>query len=210
MPKLSKRHSGLVNILQTSSDVGFYKKVGKRIIDICASLGGMIVLGPVFMAVALAVRIEDGGSVFFRQVRVGAKGKLFVLLKFRSMPVDTPDVASALAGGLRITRIGRILRRFNFDELPQLMNVLKGEMSLIGPRPALPTQGDVIALRKKSGADQLKPGLSGLAQVHSYDGMSAETKAEWDGLYYESVSFRTDMDIVLATASYFLKPPPVY
>lgn len=123
---------------------------------------------------------------------------------------DTPDVPSNSAEALKITRVGRIIRRANVDELPQLLNVLRGDMSIVGPRPALPTQSDVIAFRKKSGADQIKPGLTGLAQVNAYDGMPAEAKADWDSRYSSSVSFVTDLKIILATAKYILKPPPVY
>ena len=126
------------------------------------------------------------------------------------MPVGTPDMPSASAKGLSLTRVGRILRRTNFDELPQFINVLKGDMSVVGPRPALFTQNDVLELRKRNGAYYIRPGLTGLAQINSYDGMPPEEKVEWDGSYAKEISFSHDLKIMVATLKYFLKPPPVY
>jgi O-antigen biosynthesis protein WbqP len=190
--------------------VSFYRESGKRFIDIIASLLGMIWLAPIFLFSSAAIWLEDRRMVLFRQVRIGKNGKTFVLYKFRSMPIGTPDMPSVAAACLKLTRVGRLLRRTNIDELPQLMNVLRGEMSFVGPRPALVSQYDVIELRKKNGAYHIKPGLTGLAQVNSYNGMAPEEKAEWDGLYSKDISFSADLKIVMRTLEYLLKPPPVY
>jgi O-antigen biosynthesis protein WbqP len=187
-----------------------YQRVGKRILDIAISLCALLLLWPVLLLIALVIRFEDGGPALFRQKRVGKHGGTFDFLKFRSMPVNTANVPSHLAKQLRVTRVGRILRRTNLDELPQLFNILRGDMSLVGPRPALPQQEDVCSLRHQSGADQCLPGLTGLAQVNSFDGMTAEQKVAWDTRYARMLTLRTDLTILLRTFAYVLKPPPTY
>jgi O-antigen biosynthesis protein WbqP len=126
------------------------------------------------------------------------------------MPSGTPNVPSASATRLKVTRIGRIIRRTNIDELPQLLNVLRGDMSLIGPRPALPTQISLLDLRQQRGVTWLRPGLTGLAQVNSYDGMPETEKVSWDERYSRSVSLVQDMEILIRTAGYLLRRPPAY
>jgi O-antigen biosynthesis protein WbqP len=126
------------------------------------------------------------------------------------MPVNTGDIPRAQAGSLKITRVGKLIRRLNIDELPQLFNVLRGQMSIVGPRPVLPSQSRVLRARRRNGAADLKPGLTGLAQVNSFDGMTDETKAEWDGRYAESVTFIGDVTIGVRTFGYLTKRPPVY
>ena len=187
-----------------------YSRAFKRIFDVAAAGAGLVVLSPVMLAAALAIRLEDGGPVLFRQTRVGSDGRTFRVFKFRSMPVDTGDVPSAVAGGLRVTRVGAFIRRTNVDELPQLFNVLQGHMSVVGPRPALPAQKELCALRERLGAAGCRPGLTGLAQVNAFDGMPDETKARFDADYAASVSLATDLRIILRTFAYLLKPPPVY
>jgi O-antigen biosynthesis protein WbqP len=188
-----------------------YRSVLKRGFDLAASASALVVLSPVMLLTALAIRLEDGGPAFFRQVRVGRSGRPFRIYKFRSMPVDTGDLPSAsAAGALRVTRVGRFIRRTNVDELPQLINVLRGEMSLVGPRPALPSQVALCARRAELGADACAPGLTGLAQVNAYDGMPDEEKAQWDATYAAAVSFPTDLRIILRTFGYLIRRPPVY
>lgn len=162
------------------------------------------------LVVALAIYLEDRGSIIFRQKRIGARGSVFQVLKFRSMPENTGDFESARAHGLRITKVGRIIRRTNIDELPQLFNVLRGDMSLVGPRPPIPSQIELCRLREQNGSLHCAPGLTGLAQVNGYDGMPDEEKAQWDGLYAETMSFFNDIKIVLRTFGYLRKKPPVY
>lgn len=187
-----------------------YRHFIKRLIDIVVAGILIIALSPLFLIIALLIRLEDGGPALFRQPRVGRRGQLFTVYKFRSMPVNTKQVASAEAQTLTITRIGAVLRRTNLDELPQLFNIFRGDMSLVGPRPALASQSDLCQLREQYGVHQLAPGLTGLAQIRSYDGMPETEKARWDAMYAKSVSFFNDLRIIFATLFYVLKPPPVY
>jgi len=126
------------------------------------------------------------------------------------MPVETPNVESHEKDKLTITPFGKIIRRTNLDELPQLFSILKGDMSLIGPRPPIPSQEKLIEMRKENGAIHLKPGLTGWAQVNSYDNMPDDVKAAYDGYYYENISFLLDVKIVLKTLLYLTKKPPSY
>jgi len=162
------------------------------------------------LVIAAAIRLEDGAPALFRQTRVGRKGRPFTLLKFRSMPTGTGNHPSAQAGGLAVTRVGRIIRRTNLDELPQLFCILVGTMSLIGPRPALASQAELLDLRRANGAMEVKPGLTGLAQVCSYDGMPELEKVAFDGRYARTISFLGDAVIVLRTFVYLCHRPPVY
>ena len=150
----------------------------------------LIVLSPFLLLAALCIYVEDRGPIFFRQRRIGRGGEQFEFLKFRSMPVNTDEVASADADKLAVTRTGKFIRRTNIDELPQLINILKGEMSLVGPRPAIPAQESLCLMRRDNGASDCPPGLTGLAQVNAYDGMPETEKAQWDGEYAAEVSFQ--------------------
>ena len=190
--------------------MSLYTRFGKRAVDVVASATVLIALSPVLLAAAFAIRLEDGGPILFVSERVGRGGRTFPFYKFRSMPVNTAHVPSAEAGSLRVTRIGRVLRRTNLDELPQLVNILRGEMSLVGPRPAIPRQAELQNLRRASGALDCTPGLTGLAQVSAYDGMPETEKARYDAEYARSVTFRQDALVVLRTLGYLAKPPPAY
>lgn len=162
-----------------------YKNYIKRFFDILFSLLGMIIFSPVFLGVALAIKIDDRGPVFFKQRRVGIHKSFFELYKFRSMKTDTPDIPTHLLAdpAQYISRVGRFIRKTSLDELPQLWNIFKGDMSIIGPRPALWNQDDLIAERDKYGANEVKPGLTGLAQVSGRDELEISVKAALDGEY---------------------------
>lgn len=190
--------------------MNFYEERGKRILDIVISGAALLVASPVMGLCAAAIAAEDGRPVIFRQERVGASLRRFVILKFRSMRKDTGDVPSGELQGDPWTRVGRLIRRLNADELPQLLNILKGDMSVVGPRPAIGVQEELIAARERNGAARLKPGLTGLAQINSYDGMTPEAKADFDGKYGRRVTFGRDVSIILRTFLYLLKPPPTY
>lgn len=187
-----------------------YSHGPKRALDVAASAAALILLSPVMLCVAAAIKIWDPGPVIFRQTRVGAGGRLFQFYKFRSMPVATGDLPSDGLGDVRLSWIGRLIRRTNIDELPQLWNILKGDMSIVGPRPPLTSQEELLALRRESGAIECRPGLTGWAQVLSYDGMSVTEKARLDAEYAHNVSFAKDAKIVLRTFGYLAKPPPKY
>ncbi len=182
----------------------------KRIFDICMSLFVLIFLSPLLFIISFFIFIQDYNKIIFKQIRVGKCGVKFTFYKFRTMPINTPDVTSDKTNSIKITSIGKILRRTNMDELPQFFNVIKGDMSVIGPRPALPSQNLLIKLRKENGALKLKPGLTGWAQVNSYDNMTENKKAELDGEYFERQSFYMDLKIFLKTIIYFTKKPPTY
>lgn len=190
--------------------VSVYAAFGKRVLDIFASTLSLFIFSPVLLLTSIFIRLEDNGPAFFRQERVGRGRKGFSIYKFRSMPLNAPNVPSAEATKIKVTAIGRIIRRTNVDELPQLINVLQGDMSLIGPRPALFAQEKLLALRSEAGADMCRPGMTGLAQVNSYDGMSEEEKANWDGQYARNITLWNDMKIILRTFGYLMKRPPVY
>lgn len=190
--------------------VTIYQAIWKPAVDRVFGLLAIALLSPALLITALLIFLEDGGPALFRQRRVGRNGEAFEIFKFRSMPTGTQVRTSADGGGLSLTRVGRIIRRLNIDELPQLFNVVRGEMSLIGPRAGLPSQTELHNLRRENGAIALRPGISGLAQVESYDGMSESKKAMWDGQYASKLSFAGDVRIVLRTFLYLFKPPPTY
>ena len=187
-----------------------YKLYIKRLLDIFISVITIVLLSPVYIIVAIIIKLQDGGPSFFVHERVGLKGKGFQLLKFRSMPVDTANVDSSQTTLLKITPFGKFIRRTNIDELPQLFNILKGDMSIVGPRPALASQEQLVKLRMSNGAYECKPGLTGLAQINSYDNMPVEEKAIWDIKYANRINFINDIKIIILTFSYLLKPPPTY
>lgn len=187
-----------------------YRTFGKRIFDVALAAISLALLSPLWLAIVLVLRVFDGPPTLFRQERVGRDCRHFEMLKFRSMALGSGNVASADAEALQVTPVGRLIRRTNMDELPQLINILKGDMSVVGPRPALPSQVDLIQARKELHVIALSPGLTGCAQVNSFDGMSDREKAEWDSRYSSCVTFVGDLTIILRTFSYLLKRPPVY
>lgn len=174
----------------------------KRLIDIILSLGAIVVLSPVLLVLAVLIKLDSKGPVLFKQKRVG-KGKThFNILKFRTMYADVPkDVPTHLLADpeSKITKIGRFLRKSSLDELPQIFNIFKGEMSVIGPRPALWNQFDLIAERDKYGANDVRPGLTGLAQVMGRDELPIEIKAKYDGDYVKDITFANDVKIFFRT-----------
>ena len=187
-----------------------YRDHLKRPCDVLLSGLSLLALSPILILTAIAIRLEDGGPALFCQQRVGRAGRRYRMFKFRSMPVNVESLPTAKASGLKITRVGQVLRRTNIDELPQLFNILKGDMSVVGPRPSLPSQEDLAELRRANGSSECRPGLTGLAQVSSYDGMSEQEKAKFDGEYASSISFRNDFRIVLRTFTYLAHRPPTY
>ena len=167
-----------------------YKHIIKRFFDFILSLIGAVVLLPVFLLVALAIFIDDPGPVIFRQKRVGKGKKLFWLHKFRSMKMNTPDIPTHLLENPQqyITRVGKFIRKTSLDELPQVYDILFGKMSIVGPRPALWNQDDLIAERDRYGANDLHPGLTGWAQINGRDELAIPVKAKLDGEYTEALN----------------------
>ncbi len=187
-----------------------YRRSGKRILDLVLAFVATLLLLPIMLVVVVLIKFTDPGPVFFIQRRVGTDGRHFCMYKFRSMPVGTDDLPSGLVGEVPMSRIGRVIRRTNFDELPQLFNVLAGDMSLVGPRPPIPVQEGLIAKRRQNGALRCKPGMTGLAQVNSFDGMSETDKAEFDGKYARNITLLGDLSIIARTFAYLAKKPPIY
>lgn len=184
--------------------------VFKRIFDIFLAIFLIVVLLPVYFILGIIIFLQDLETPIFKQTRTGKDGKVFIFYKFRSMPLKTPNFESHERGKLKITPFGKFIRRTNLDELPQFFNVLKGDMSFIGPRPPIPSQENLIRLRRKNKSLFLKPGLTGWAQVNSYDNMPEEIKAKFDGEYAEKVSLKMDLLIIGKTIVYFTKKPPTY
>jgi O-antigen biosynthesis protein WbqP len=184
-----------------------YKHFFKRLIDVVLSFIGAVVLLPVFLIVAIAIVIDDPGPVFFKQKRVGKNKKLFWLHKFRSMKVKTPDIPTHLLTNPEqyITRVGKFLRKTSLDELPQVYDILFNKMSIIGPRPALWNQDDLIAERDKYGANDIKPGLTGWAQINGRDELEIPVKAALDGEYVQKMSFGFDCKCFFGTIKSVLK-----
>ncbi len=188
-----------------------YKLFFKRSFDFVLSLIGAIVLLPIFLIIAIVIFIDDPGPIFFKQKRVCRFKKHFWLLKFRSMKVKTPDIPTHLLENPEqyITRVGRFLRKTSLDELPQIYNILCGKMSIIGPRPALWNQDDLIAERDKYGANDIKPGLTGWAQINGRDELEIPVKAKLDGEYTEALNsghgFRMDWRCFWGTVKSVLK-----
>lgn len=179
-----------------------YKRFGKRALDLLLSGLGLIVLSPLFLIISIAIKAEDPGPVFFRQKRVGIHKTYFNIVKFRSMRQDTPhDMPTHLLSDPQrwITKTGRFLRKTSLDELPQIAQIFTGKMSIIGPRPALWNQYDLIAQRDKYGANDITPGLTGWAQVNGRDELEIEEKARLDGEYAQNISFGMDMKIFWMT-----------
>ena len=170
----------------------------KRIFDLLVALGLIMILAPLFLLVVLAVRLTSNGPALFRSQRVGKGNKLFTMDKFRTMQMDTPQVATHLLKkpDQFLTPIGKLLRRTSLDELPQLINVLRGEMSLVGPRPALFNQDDLITMRTDRGIDALTSGITGWAQVNGRDELPIPEKVKLDEWYLKNRSFWLDLKIV--------------
>lgn len=179
-----------------------YRNYIKRLLAIILSLGGMICLSWLFLILSVAIKLDSPGPVFFRQKRVGKNKKHFQILKFRTMRIDTPhDMPTHLLQDpdQYITRVGRFLRRTSLDELPQLWNIFVGDMAVIGPRPALWNQYDLLDARDQYGANDLRPGLTGWAQIHGRDELEIQEKARLDGYYAQNLSFGLDVRCFFGT-----------
>ena len=179
-----------------------YRNCVKRILAVLLSLLGIVCLGWLLVILSVAIKLDSPGPVLFRQKRVGQGKSHFYILKFRTMRIDTPkDMPTHLLSNPQqyITRVGRFLRKTSLDELPQLFNILLGHMAVIGPRPALWNQFDLIAERDKYGANDVRPGLTGWAQINGRDELPIDVKARLDGEYVRRLSFGFDVKCFLGT-----------
>lgn len=182
-----------------------YGLCSKKYIDIVVSAIFAPLLSPLLLLIALVIYLDDPGPVIFKQKRIGLHGKEFTLYKFRSMRLDTPNVSTAemqkliAEGNNLMTRSGTFLRKSSLDELPQLWNILKGDMSFVGPRPALYSQYDLIALREEAGVHNVRPGLTGWAQVNGRDELDIPVKVAYDKEYVKRASLAFDVYIIYRT-----------
>lgn len=187
---------------------GVYNRAVKRIIDIVCSLLAIVFLSVIYLPICVVVKCTSKGPVFFKQKRVGKDKTHFNILKFRTMRIDTPkDCPTHLLENpdQYITGVGKFLRKTSLDELPQIFNIFAGQMSVIGPRPALWNQDDLIAERDKYNVNALKPGLTGWAQIHGRDELPIPVKVEMDKVYYDNVSFSFDVKCLFLTVASVLK-----
>lgn len=177
-------------------------KIFKRIIDIFASIAGILVLSPLLILLTIVIKSDSRGPILFKQKRIGLHKKTFMIYKFRTMRTDTPaDMPTHLLADPAsfITKSGAFMRRTSLDELPQLFNILFGQMSVVGPRPALWNQYDLIEAREEVGANNIRPGLTGWAQVNGRDELAIEAKAKLDGDYIKRMSLWFDIQIFFKT-----------
>ena len=179
-----------------------YRKFGKRLVDIVLSGIALIPLSVVYLILAIAIKIDDPGPVFFRQKRVGLNKTHFEIMKFRTMKMETPkDMPTHLLKNPEqyITRVGGFLRKYSLDELPQILQIFTGKMSIVGPRPALWNQFDLIEERDKYGANDVRPGLTGWAQINGRDELPIDVKARLDGEYIQKMGFFFDIKCMIGT-----------
>ncbi len=178
-----------------------YLKV-KRLLDIILSVIGIVVLSPLLIIISICIKLTSKGPVFFKQRRIGKNKTEFTIYKFRTMRSDTPHnmpTHMLKNANLYITKVGAVLRKTSLDELPQLFNIVKGDMSIIGPRPALWNQEDLINEREKYSANDIRPGLTGWAQINGRDELEIPVKAKYDGEYVDKISFLFDLKIFFKT-----------
>ena len=176
----------------------------KRLIDILLSIILLILLIPIFLLIIFIIKLDSKGPIFHYSKRIGCKSRIFLMPKFRTMKINTPNVATHKLKNPKkyITRVGKFLRKTSLDEIPQIISVLNGQMSFVGPRPALFNQYDLIQMRKEKKIDQLLPGITGLAQIKGRDKISIKKKVEYDYKYFKTCSFLNDISILINT---FLK-----
>jgi len=180
----------------------------KRLIDLMMATVMLILLSPVLLVIAIAIKLESKGPLLFKQTRIGLDSKPFTIYKFRTMLTSAPRniPTNALSDpSMYVTKVGAFLRLSSLDELPQLLNILHHDMSLIGPRPVIPQETDLILRRKALGADQILPGVTGYAQINGRDDLDYMTKADYDAQYVEKMSLALDLKIMFSTAFKILK-----
>ena len=171
------------------------------------ALIGILAFAPLIIIICMIIYIDDGNPIFFKQKRIGKNNKIFTLYKFRTMLINTPDIATHLIdpGSIKFTRIGPFLRKYSLDELPQLFNIIKNEMALIGPRPALYNQKDLIKKRTEKGIEILPPGITGWAQINGRDELEIDEKVKMDYYYLKNQSLSLDIRILFLTFSKSIK-----
>lgn len=188
-------------------DSSLIYRVIKRIIDVICSLLGIIVLSPILIIVSILIKLESKGPIIFKQVRAGKNSKPFYIYKFRSMKTNTPNIATNDFNNASdyITKVGRFIRKTSLDEIPQLFNILKGDMSIVGPRPVILEEVELIELRQMYNVDKILPGITGWAQINGRDNIGNEEKVKYDYEYLTKKSIIMDLYIIVMTALKVLK-----
>ena len=188
-------------------DSCFIYRFLKRVIDIICSILGIIVLSPVLIIVSILIKLESNGPIIFKQLRAGKDSKPFYIYKFRSMKVNTPNIATNDFSNASdyITKTGRFIRKTSLDEIPQLFNILKGDMSIVGPRPVILEEVELIELRQTYNVDKILPGITGWAQINGRDNIGNEEKVKYDYEYLTKKSIIMDLYIIVMTALKVLK-----
>jgi len=192
----------IIKVIIRQEEITVYNKIIKRILDVMIAFLSLIILAGIILMISLLIKITSKGKVLYQQKRIGKNKKEFYILKFRTMSSAAPkDVPTHLLENPEqyITRIGKILRKTSLDELPQLVNILKGDMSLVGPRPALWNQFDLIEERDRYGANDVRPGLTGWAQINGRDEIPIPLKVRYDSEYMQKMSFLFDLTCMLKT-----------
>ena len=179
----------------------------KRIVDVICSLLGIIILSPILIIVSILIKLESKGPIIFKQVRAGKNSKPFYIYKFRSMKTNTPNIATNDFNNASdyITKVGRFIRKTSLDEIPQLFNILKGDMSIVGPRPVILEEVELIELRQMYNVDKILPGITGWAQINGRDNIGNEEKVKYDYEYLTKKSIIMDLYIIVMTALKVLK-----
>ena len=195
------------NIDDLDSDKVNMYNISKRIIDVVGALCGIIVFSPIFIITSILIKLESKGSIIFKQIRVGKDSKPFYIYKFRSMKTDAPNMATNDLKNpeVYITIVGKFIRKTSIDELPQLFNILKGDMSIVGPRPVIEKERDLLQLRRESYIDKIKPGVTGWAQINGRDNLDVEEKVKYDKEYLWNRSIKFDIYIIFKTVIKVLK-----
>ncbi len=190
--------------ISTRKNIKIYRTIVKRIFDLVISALLFVAFLPIFLIIGLLIKLDDKGPVFYKQERTGKNGKIFKMYKFRSMNVLPKGLEMTVPHDKRITRVGKVLRKTSLDELPQIINILKGEMSIIGPRPWIPIYYENFTEDQKHRCDVL-PGITGLAQSHGRNGLNIFEKINYDIKYAKNISFKMDLSIIFHTIKIVLK-----
>lgn len=198
------RFNSSMDLSKILDETSRFYTLSKRIIDVIASIIGIIVLSPLLLVVSILIKVDSKGPIIFKQVRVGKDSKPFNIYKFRSMKINTPNLSTEefVDASKFITKVGWFIRKTSIDELPQLFNILKGDMSIVGPRPVIEKETRLLELRKKYKVDKIPPGITGLAQINGRDNIDDYEKVEYDLNYLINRSLILDIKIIIKT---FLK-----
>ena len=175
--------------------------ISKRTMDIVSSLVGLILLSPLFLLVAILIKLDSKGPIIFKQIRIGKNSKPFYIYKFRSMKIDAPNLSTEefINGSDFTTKVGKFIRKTSIDELPQLVNILKGDMSIVGPRPVIEREVRLLEIRKECNVDSILPGITGLAQINGRDNIDDYEKVKYDFEYLSKRNLVLDIKIIINT-----------